>query len=64
MSTFISTVARFTREEDAPTMLEYGLLVAAVAILVGVTSHQLGQVCAEFFRDAAVVTSIRSEAQM
>lgn len=59
MLSFLAATVRFAREEDAPTMVEYGLLVAAVALLVGMSAHLLGQVCSEIFRDASIVASVR-----
>ena len=59
MSTIFTAAVRFAREEDAPTMVEYGILIAAVAVLVGMSGHMLGQVCGEIFRDASIVASVR-----
>ncbi len=58
MSKFAAQVAKFIREEDAPTMVEYGILIAAVSVLVGMSAHLLSQVCAEIFKDASVVATI------
>ena len=33
MSKYLSKVSSFLREEDAPTMVEYGLLVALIALV-------------------------------
>lgn len=59
MRTFWCAACRFAREEDAPTMVEYGIVVAAIAIIVGMSAHLLAQVCAEIFRDAAVISKVR-----
>ncbi|MFO0868100.1 MAG: hypothetical protein U0935_04090 [Pirellulales bacterium] len=59
MSTLLAAAARFAREEDAPTMVEYGLLIAAIALLVGMSGHLLGQVCGEIFKDASIIASVR-----
>jgi pilus assembly protein Flp/PilA len=50
MSSFmINTIAfiagvkdRFTKEEKGATMVEYGLMVAAIAVVVGVAAFALG----------------------
>jgi Flp pilus assembly pilin Flp len=34
MSIFIVSAKKFIANEDAPTMLEYGLLIAMIAVLV------------------------------
>ena len=34
MSKFVKLVKSFVKEEDAPTMVEYGLLVAVIALIV------------------------------
>ena len=60
MSKFAHQIRRFLREEDAPTMVEYAILVAAVSVLVGMSVHLLSQMCAEIFRDASVVATIPS----
>ena len=58
MTKFARHINRFLREEDAPTMVEYAILVAAVSVLVGMSAHLLSQVCAEMFKDASVVATI------
>lgn len=60
MSFLLSAAARFAREEDAPTMVEYGILLAAVVVVVGMSGHMLGQVCGEIFRDVSNVASASS----
>jgi pilus assembly protein Flp/PilA len=42
MTNFVASFERFIRSEDAPTMVEYGLLVALIAIVVAVASATLG----------------------
>lgn len=59
MRTLTTAVASFIREEDAPTMAEYALLVGGVALLAVVGVAQFGQVVAEFFRDAALIANVR-----
>lgn len=39
----INSVKRFVREEEAPTMVEYGLLVALIALIVAAAAFLLGQ---------------------
>ncbi len=43
MSKFYRGFKKFIREEDAPTMVEYGLLVALIAVVVAVAAAVLGQ---------------------
>ena len=43
MSKFISGVRRFVREEEAPTMVENGLLVVVIAIVALVGAGFLGE---------------------
>ncbi|MEO3942286.1 Flp family type IVb pilin [Paenarthrobacter nicotinovorans] len=50
MSAFIFTITsyiagvkdRFTSEEKGATMVEYGIMVAAIAVVVGVAAFALG----------------------
>ena len=42
MQKFRSAVKKFVTEEDAPTMVEYGLLVALIAVVVTVAAGALG----------------------
>ena len=42
MSKLIKGFNRFVNEEDAPTMVEYGLLVALIAVVVAVAATTLG----------------------
>lgn len=42
MQKFTSAVKKFVTEEDAPTMVEYGLLVALIAVVVAVAATVLG----------------------
>lgn len=51
----LSVLGRFAREEDAPTMIEYAIMIACLSLLVALSANLLGQVCTEFFRDANVV---------
>jgi len=42
MTKFIASAKKFIRSEDAPTMVEYGLLVALIAIVVAAAATVLG----------------------
>lgn len=52
MSKFLSSVKKFVKEEDAPTMVEYGLLVALIALIVAVAAALLGSGISNLFKDA------------
>ena len=49
MQKFASAVKKFVNEEDAPTMVEYGLLVALIAIVVAIAAATLGTGIAALF---------------
>jgi len=51
MQKFRSAVKKFVTEEDAPTMVEYGLLVALIAVVVAVAATVLGTGIAALFTD-------------
>ena len=42
MARFLASARRFVRSEDAPTMVEYGLLIALIAIVVAAAATTLG----------------------
>jgi pilus assembly protein Flp/PilA len=42
MTNFVVSAKKFMTSEDAPTMVEYGLLVALIAIVVAATAATLG----------------------
>jgi Flp pilus assembly pilin Flp len=42
MTGFIAAAKEFIQNEDAPTMVEYGLLVALIAIIVAASAKILG----------------------
>ena len=52
MSKFVSHAKRFFNEEDAPTMVEYGLLVALIALVVAAGAALLGGGISTLFSDA------------
>lgn len=51
MSKYLSKVSSFLREEDAPTMVEYGLLVALIAVVAAAAVGPLGTAIAAMFTD-------------
>ena len=53
MQKFASAVKKFVTEEDAPTMVEYGLLVALIALIVAVAAAVLGTGISTMFSQAA-----------
>ncbi len=53
MQKFASAVKKFVTEEDAPTMVEYGLLVALIALIVAVAAAVLGTGISTMFSKAA-----------
>ena len=53
MAQFVNAVKRFVKEEDAPTMVEYGLLVALIALVVAIAAALLGSGISVLFNDAA-----------
>jgi Flp pilus assembly pilin Flp len=52
MSKLYAGLKRFVREEDAPTMAEYGLLLVFIALVVAVGALTLGNGISTLF-DAA-----------
>ena len=42
MTNFVTSAKKFIKSEDAPTMVEYGLLVALIAIVVAAAAATLG----------------------
>jgi len=42
MRRFVASTKNFIKSEDAPTMVEYGLLVALIAIVVAAAAQVLG----------------------
>ena len=53
MAQFVNAVKRFVKEEDAPTMVEYGLLVALIALVVAIAASVLGLGISGLFVDAS-----------
>ena len=54
MKTLVLSVVRFASEEDAPSMVEYGILIAAISILVGMSGRLLGQLGADLILPDAI----------
>ncbi len=53
MTKFIAHAKKFIQSEDAPTMVEYGLLMALIAIVVAAAATLLGTNLSTFFNTAA-----------
>ena len=49
MIKFIASTKKFVQSEDAPTMVEYGLLVALIAVVVAAAAATLGTNVAALF---------------
>jgi pilus assembly protein Flp/PilA len=56
MIDFVASAKKFVTSEDAPTMVEYGLLVALIAIVVAAAAALLGGNISTLF--TAVGTSV------
>lgn len=50
MQNLATAVRRLLAQEDAPTMLEYGLLIGLIAIVVAVAAAFLGTQVSNFFQ--------------
>ncbi len=53
MIKFTAAVKKFVKGEDAPTMVEYGLLVALIAIVVAAGATLLGTNVKQLFTTVA-----------
>ncbi len=53
MTNFVASAKKFIRSEDAPTMVEYGLLVALIAIIVAAAAVVLGKNVSTLFTTVA-----------
>jgi len=53
MSKFVASAKKFIKSEDAPTMVEYGLLIALIALVVAAAAAVLGQNVSTLFNAAA-----------
>lgn len=53
MTKLLNVAKRFLREEDAPTMVEYGLLVAVIALVVVLGATVFGQALSDLFNRVA-----------
>jgi pilus assembly protein Flp/PilA len=52
MTKFFKGLKRFVREEDAPTMAEYGLLLVFIALVVVVGANVLGSSIRDLFQNS------------
>lgn len=52
MQKLVNAVKKFHNEEDAPTMVEYGLLVALIALIVAAAAALLGSGVSNLFKNA------------
>jgi pilus assembly protein Flp/PilA len=53
MTEFVASAKKFIKNEDAPTMLEYGLMVALIALVVAIAAQTLGQNLSTLFNTAS-----------
>jgi len=53
VSKFVASAKKFIKSEDAPTMVEYGLLVALIALVVAAAAAVLGKNVSTLFNAAA-----------
>jgi pilus assembly protein Flp/PilA len=53
MSNFVVSTKKFITSEDAPTMVEYGLLVALIALVVAAAAAVLGTKVSTLFNTVA-----------
>ena len=53
MIDFVASAKKFIQSEDAPTMVEYGLLVALIAIVVAAAAATLGTNVSSLFTSVA-----------
>jgi Flp pilus assembly pilin Flp len=53
MTELLVSVRKFIKGEDAPTMLEYGLLIALIAFVVAAAAQVFGTNLSGFFINAS-----------
>ncbi len=53
MKKFANGVKKFVREEDAPTMVEYGLLVVVIALVALVGARLVGSSLSTLFTNVS-----------
>jgi pilus assembly protein Flp/PilA len=53
MAKFLASAKKFIASEDAPSMVEYGLLVALIALVVAVAASTLGKSVSSLFTTTA-----------
>jgi len=53
MTEFIASAKKFIQSEDAPSMVEYGLLIALIALVVASAATLLGTKTSQLFSNVA-----------
>ena len=53
MTKFVAAAKKFIKSEDAPSMVEYGLLIALIALVVAVAAKTLGSSVSTLFNTTA-----------
>jgi pilus assembly protein Flp/PilA len=53
MAKFVASAKKFIASEDAPSMVEYGLLVALIAVVVAVAASTLGKSISTLFTNTS-----------
>jgi pilus assembly protein Flp/PilA len=53
----LTVIKRFRDDESGPTMVEYGLLVALIALVVGAAAQVLGTQLSTIFSDVGAYLS-------
>jgi pilus assembly protein Flp/PilA len=53
MAKFLASAKKFITSEDAPSMVEYGLLVALIAVVVAAAATTLGSSVSSLFKNTA-----------
>jgi pilus assembly protein Flp/PilA len=53
MANFVNAAREFIHDEEGPTMVEYGLLIALIALIVAAAAATVGTNLKSFFTTAA-----------
>jgi pilus assembly protein Flp/PilA len=53
MANFMTAAGEFIKNEEGPTMVEYGLLIALIALIVAAAAATVGTNLKSFFTTAA-----------
>jgi len=53
MTKFVASARKFIESEDAPTMVEYAILIALIALVVAVAAQLLGTNVSTLFNTVA-----------